>query len=179
MLGGMHSLEFERIEDTGEESSFVARRWPLRYIPKDVRSRLDRASSEEEKQAILEFYRPVLVVVYSDNFAVSGIFREAIAIHKLLRKLFKFSEEANYHLTDIVGLEREVGLHNGRKALLVHQTEYAKHLVKDYEARHFGGKSLPGVDTPVPLKESDDPDVAPMKVPALKEFCAEIGGKLV
>ena len=71
MVGGMHELGMEQIEDSGEESSFVARTWPEEFRPKD---------------APKGFERPVLVAVYSDNFVVAGLLREAVAVHQALLK---------------------------------------------------------------------------------------------
>ena len=151
----MQEIGFERIKDSGEESSFVGRFWPEQYRPIDV----------PKTGNSTPFARPVLVTVYSDNFLVSGLFREAVAVHKLLMKYFGCSEELNYHLTDIVGLERSVGVLNGRKAVLLHQEQYARHLVAEYEERFCGGKPLRGDDTALVLRESEEYGSAPAGTP--------------
>jgi hypothetical protein len=164
MYAGMHEVGGELIEDVGEESLFVVRKYPPGRQPMFAES---------------VFKRPVLVVVYSDNFCVCGLFKEAVAVHKVLRKRFGFSSESNYHMTDIVGLEREVGMYMGRKALLCHQEQYTRHLVSDYEKRFWQGKELPGSDTPMALKEEDDHMKATATTPFLYEVRSEYAGKLV
>ena len=121
----------------------------------------------------------MLVVVYSDNFCVSGLQKEAAAIRNLLGDFFGFTQEESYVLTDVVGLEREAGFWSGRRAVLLHQTQYALHMVKEFEQRHLGGRELRGVDTPMALREEDDPDRAALGTPVLKGYGSEYGGKLV
>ena len=49
----------------------------------------------------------VLVSIYSDNFQIAGRQQHAAAAHMELRREFGFSDEKNFSLTDVIGLERE------------------------------------------------------------------------
>lgn len=139
----MKNMQFEKVQDTGEDSLWI-RRWS-----EDV---LDTTC----------------VSVYADNFHITGRSNGAVRSHQMCADRVGFSKEYNYTLTDIIGMEREpFYLPSGQKALFVHNTGYAQYAVSRFQDKHYGGKELPCITTPLTSDEPTANEKVPLKVPKL------------
>jgi len=139
----MRNRVYEKISDCGEESL-----WMKRHGPDPLNT--------------------VLVSIYSDNFHISGRSPLAIQDHINIREEFGFSDEQNFELTDVIGVEREVvRLPDGTKGLFIHQTQYSNHAVASFEKKFYKGQELPAIATPMATGEEIEEEAVPEKIPEI------------
>jgi hypothetical protein len=152
---GMKTMKYRQIIDSGEQSMWC------KDFSHDV---LDT----------------VVVGIYSDNYNIAGRAVLCIRCHQELMEYFGFSQEANFALTDAIGLEREkVMLRTGEPAVFLHQTQYLCHVVDKYIRDHNGGKALKKYTTPLPIEDYKVEESVPDHIPRLtKTDAASIGGEV-
>jgi hypothetical protein len=96
----------------------------------------------------------------------------------------------NYIMCEIIGLERYNIRVDGRKAIILHQTAYARYIVRQFQDRHNGGRTLRTAQAPGFAKEQKGFEYSdgiteevgfkvPAFIPALQHEAREWGGKLL
>lgn len=151
-----------KIEDFGEGSLFLVAR------PADDKAKIigrETASDHTDAEAILHkdlpAFRseelPTMVVLYGDDYNVSGADEHAVQVHRYIADVVGIeAEKETYHYKEMIGLQRVELLPNpdtGARRLVIHQVEYILYILEDFERRFNGGKRLKGVDTPMWVRE--------------------------
>ncbi len=85
----------------------------------------------------------VLVLVYVDDMLVAGPRRLAIVVPLRLATAFGCGQEPLFELKDFVGIQREVLESSANsRVVLLHQGNYARLTVEQYEREFCGGRRL-------------------------------------
>ena len=85
---------------------------------------------------------PVPVVLYSDNYVIIGNEEYAISSHMELKKAVTFSDEPSWHLSDVLGMQKDYIRKGSGVKIMWHQSKYADHVVEWYEKEFMQGKKL-------------------------------------
>lgn len=115
----------------------------------------------EEEHALGSGMYPVLVILYADDFVISGQYISATTIHYILMMKPGFSKSSlRYVIRVAVGLEREdlPTLPDGTRRCFVHQIVYTKHLLAEYRESYFNGAELRHAVTPMLEREEKEDD---------------------
>ena len=146
----------ERVLDTGEESVYM-----YRYDENIIDSL-------------------VLIVLYVDDFAITGKQVNAELMHNTIMQYLGFGSKPDYELFDFIGIERQVVYKSPTGSrILVHQASYAVVVIEDFEKRFNGGKSLQAIATPMKMKDDKTEVVDSRNVPSLEAVGPEMNGKLL
>jgi hypothetical protein len=126
-----------------------------------------------------DFPRPVLTVVYNDDFALGGEETPTRRVHDALQQRLGFGKMKDYRLLDYIGLERLVvpPVVPGTHRVILHQSAYAEMVVSEYEAEHNHGQRLRSISTPCRDNEFDNLPV-PVWVPHLKLWAMHYNGQI-
>ena len=124
----------------------------------------------------------VVIVVYTDDFQITGEEPCAKAVYWQIAKLFQVAgaTEAAAPMQEFLGIERVprgVGV-DGVRHVVLHQVKYARFICDDYERRFCAGKRLRGVATPMSTGH-DEGEQVPEAIPELKTYAAELVGRLL
>jgi hypothetical protein len=97
----------------------------------------------------------IVVVVYTDDFGMSGEKTRTMREYEILNQVLGFQARTEYQLDDIVGIERTLRYRDENMCeLLLHQSSYTSTIVRQFELRHYNGAELKGMRTP--MKSRDD-----------------------
>lgn len=125
----------------------------------------------------------VFVVLYADDFMISGNRVAACTIHRVLCEMLGFSKsDFGYRMRTFIGLEMVElpSLADGTKRCFVHQIAYTRHLLEEYRNKFLRGGPLKMATTPG-VERDDDGEVTAVssRVPDHGDDKAHWGGQLL
>ena len=112
---------------------------------------------------------------------IAGPREHAIVVHHRVAAKFGAGQVPNFHLSSFIGVQRtELPPMGESRRLFIHQSDYAKMVVAEFEKLHYGGKEIPGISTPLPVAEAKEGDALPSFVPILGSKAASVwNGKIL